>query len=475
MTPRKQPQKRSAEVVRRVLIYVRISKDRANEISTDVQENVARRYARERGWQIVGKPYIDRGRSAFNGERRKNYEQMLVDIEAGVGDTILVYRLDRLSRSVTDFGQLWRRVEAAGAEFVSVNDSFDTTTAMGRAMLQIAMVFSELESGIKSERIRDWHEERTARGEVPTGPRSFGFAEERAGIIPEEGALIRDAARRIVNGAGVHGIVNEWNAAGILTARGNPWSRKTLSNLLMNPHTAGLRNLDGDLVTGSWKPVLSRKLYDDVCAVLLDPDRRTNTSNTRRHFLVGIVRCGACGTPMAYKGTGAGPRYACRGRAGYQACTKVSIDIEKTDEIVRAAIEETFGNADLRAAYVDSDPGAVVASLEDELEKLAADYGRGIDHGGIGRAEWVAARSGLEERLVRAREIAAEPRPVKIDLARFEDEPLDAQRMFVSWAFEDISIRAGRRGGAGFDESRIMLTPRPRAKATRARKTTRAK
>jgi DNA invertase Pin-like site-specific DNA recombinase len=448
--------------VRRVLVYIRISKDRKNEISTDVQEKTARRYATDKGWQVVG-VYVEKGRGAYNrgnGGPRKELDRLLGDLEAGVGDTVLVYRLDRFSRSVVHFGELWQRLARANAEFVSVTESFDTTTAMGKAMLQIAIVFAELESAIKSERIRDWHEERAARGEVPTGPRSFCYLDERAGIVADEARLTRDAARRLVKGtASVHGLVKEWNAAGWRTTKGNLWSRRTLTHLLTNPHTAGLREIDGELVQGTWKPVLSRKLYDDVYAVLKDPTRRTGTTNTRRYLLTGLIRCGNCGTPMGTKGNTAGARYTCLARAGYEHCGQVSIEIVRTDELVRGAVVDALGAGDLKAALKTADPRTAVTVLEDELDALAHDYG----NGGISRSEWEAARKGLERRIADAREAAERPRPVAVNLARFDREPIDAQRRVVQWEFPTIAVRPGRRGKVGFDESRIELTPRPRS------------
>ena len=120
--------KKTAET-RRVGISVRISKDRKNEISTDVQKKACRDYAAQKGWQVVD-VYEDRGRSAHKpGARRPGFERCMADIEAGAVDTLLVYRLDRLTRSVADFyANTWRRLEAVGAEFVSVNEGFDTTT-----------------------------------------------------------------------------------------------------------------------------------------------------------------------------------------------------------------------------------------------------------------------------------------------------------------------------------------------------------
>src|SRR5262245_42209410 len=121
-------------------IYVRISKDRANEVSTDVQAEACTNYAAAKGWTVID-TYTDRGRSAFNGERRPQLERLMADVEAGAITTVIVYRLDRITRSVSDFagkGGIQKRLEAAGASFVSVSDSFDTSTAMGRAMLTLA-------------------------------------------------------------------------------------------------------------------------------------------------------------------------------------------------------------------------------------------------------------------------------------------------------------------------------------------------
>jgi site-specific DNA recombinase len=185
--------------VRRVGISVRISKARDEQLSTAIQEKACRAYCEQRGWHVVD-VYIDEGRSAYRrGVRRRQFERLMADVEAGVIDTVVVYRLDRLTRSAADFYQnIWQRLNEHDAEFVSVNENFDTTTAMGRAMLTLLVALAELESGIKSERALDWHEERTARGARPTGPRLFGYQPGYTDIVPAEAAEVRKAARRIV-------------------------------------------------------------------------------------------------------------------------------------------------------------------------------------------------------------------------------------------------------------------------------------
>jgi hypothetical protein len=155
-----------------------------------------------------------------------------------------------------------------------------------------------------------------------------------------------------------------------------------------------------------------------------------------------------------------GRRYACKKRVGYDACRKVSIDVVKTDAFVRKAVAESFSSRDLAAAYADTDPQVVVDRLEDELEDLARAYG----NGDLSAAEWRAARAGLEARLDQARQVAAEPRPVRIDLSHFEEEPIEAQRLFVGWAFSDITVAPAVVGANQFDTGRITLTPRRPAK-----------
>jgi hypothetical protein len=285
---------------------------------------------------------------------------------------------------------------------------------------------------------------------------------------------VRKAARRIVKGDSLAAICRDINDRGIRTARGGEWGVRGLRDVLTNPHYLNLRVLDGELVPGTWKPILSRTLYDQVQAVLADPDRRTNRGTTQpRWLLSGIVRCGKCGTPMGSGSTPKnGPRYRCKPRSGHDnACGHVSIDAVRLDEFVRGAVAQSFGADDVRDAYRAGNPEAVVDALEAEKKELARRYGIGE----IDPADYWAALPGFDARLERAREIAATPRPVVIDIARFADEPIEAQRMFVQWAFTEISVRPWTPGTVGFDDTRITLTPRRREDAVTAAKPKRAR
>ncbi len=121
---------------------------------------------------------------------------MVGAVEDGAVDTVIAYKLDRLSRSVRDFANFQHTLAEHGAEFVSVTDGFDTTTAMGEAMVEIAAVFAKLESGVKSDRISDTLAYRRARGAPTNGQRPFGLSADRKHLDPAEAKVIRRAAQR---------------------------------------------------------------------------------------------------------------------------------------------------------------------------------------------------------------------------------------------------------------------------------------
>ncbi len=119
-------------------IYARQSVEKKDSLSISGQVDLCRRMAGEKEPAV----YRDAGYSGKNTERPA-FRQLMQDVKAGRIATLYVYRLDRFSRSVADFGQLWQVLQANRVEFVSVSENFDTSTPMGRAMLHIIMVFAQ--------------------------------------------------------------------------------------------------------------------------------------------------------------------------------------------------------------------------------------------------------------------------------------------------------------------------------------------
>lgn len=422
----------------RAAIYTRISVDREEETSTTTQLERCQEYAQRHGWEVVGH-YEDRGKSAYSGSRRPNLQRLLDDVDAGMIDAVVVWKLDRWCRSLREFVTLRDRLGAADCQWASVTDSFDTSTPMGRAMLGVVAVFAELESAIKSQRQNEWHRKRVAEGLPPGSAAPFGYDDAHKPIA-DEAALIREAARGLIEGGrSIHATVREWNEAGIKTRAGNNWSRRGFTSLLKRPTLAGLRMLDGVPVEGSWEPILQRDVWDRLNNLLNDPKRRNNVGATRK-LLSGIAHCAECGHPMGHRGHVAGPRYTCRGTGeDMDACGKISIQADIADDYVRDAVVSAV--ADGLPEVQTHDP-ELVGRLEAELSALASDYGSGT----ISRDEWLAARTGLEKRLAEALDAAARARSaVPVNLAEsWESMSVDARRNVVLAVIERIDVGRGR-------------------------------
>ena len=145
-------------------IYARQSVEKADSLSIQGQIDLCRQKA---GKEV--QIYPDKGYSGKN-TNRPAFQRMMEDVERGQIQKIIVYRLDRFSRSIADFGRLWEILKQHDVEFVSINETFDTSTPMGRAMLNIIMVFAQLERETTAERVRDNYYQRAKLGAWPGGP-----------------------------------------------------------------------------------------------------------------------------------------------------------------------------------------------------------------------------------------------------------------------------------------------------------------
>ena len=162
-------------------IYVRQSKDKKDSVSIEGQ---IERCRLECGYPDTAKVYADRG---FSGKNtiRPGFQKLQQDVKEEKISKIIVYRLDRLSRSILDFGQFWDVLDQHQVDFVSVNEKFDTSTPMGRAMIYIIMVFAQLERETIAERVTDNYYTRIKRGNWPGGPAPYGMKNIK--IKDEEG------------------------------------------------------------------------------------------------------------------------------------------------------------------------------------------------------------------------------------------------------------------------------------------------
>ena len=157
--------------MRYTALYGRQSLDVKDSLSVPMQIKKARA---ECGEGEVCKQYVDKGFSGKN-TKRPGFLQLMQDIEDDLIGRVIVYKLDRFSRSILDFAEAWAVMERHQVEFLSVNEKFDTSTPMGKAMLFILMIFAQMERETISERVTDNYYERAKFGGWLGGPAPFGM------------------------------------------------------------------------------------------------------------------------------------------------------------------------------------------------------------------------------------------------------------------------------------------------------------
>lgn len=224
-------------------IYVRQSIVKDDSISLDTQVEYCKRELQDgEGFKVY------RDQKSGKDTNREQFQDMIEDIKAGLIDTVIVYKIDRISRSVYDFGNIMRTFEKYKVEFISVNEKFDTTTPMGQAMLQIVMVFAELERKTIQMRIIDNYYARGREGRYLGGKPPYGYGKEK--IIMngkktyqyiediEQSELVKSLFEMYYNDNDMSfGKMAKWvnKKTDYKTTRGNGWSSNTISRIIRNP------------------------------------------------------------------------------------------------------------------------------------------------------------------------------------------------------------------------------------------------
>ena len=232
------------------------------------------------GWVPVGDRYEDGGYSGGNLERPA-LKRLLTDIELRKIDVVLVYKLDRISRSLMDFAKLIEVFDANQITFVSVTQSFNTTSSMGRLTLNMLLSFAQFEREVIGERTRDKIAASRRKGMWMGGNVPLGYdAKDRKLVINKtEAAWVRTVFQRFVETGSVTKMLPTLHEEGLRTKTGKPADKSYLYKLLNNRVYLGDAVHKQVAYAGEHKPIIDRRLWDQVHALLQDSPRKRAAAN----------------------------------------------------------------------------------------------------------------------------------------------------------------------------------------------------
>jgi len=242
------------------------------------------------GWSALPTIYDDGGFSGGNMERPA-LSKLLADVDAGQIDVVVVYKVDRLTRALTDFAKIVERFDARGVSFVSVTQAFNTTNSLGRLTLNVLLSFAQFERELTGERIRDKIAASKAKGIWMGGPPPLGYdAKDRALVVNnEEAATVVEIFRSYLAAGSVHTLRRSLEARGVrsktrvsrqgLVTGGEPFSRGALFHLLTNRLYVGEIVHKTNRYPGRHTPIVDHALFDDVQAMLAKSVRRRSSAS----------------------------------------------------------------------------------------------------------------------------------------------------------------------------------------------------
>ncbi|MFH1346531.1 MAG: recombinase family protein [Pseudomonadota bacterium] len=291
----------------RCAVYTRKSTEEGLEMefnSLDAQREACEAYVtsqRAEGWLLVPDRYDDGGFSGGTLERPA-LKRLLADIEAGRVDVVVVYKIDRLSRSLMDFSRLVEVFDRQNVTFVSVTQSFNTTTSMGRLTLNVLLSFAQFEREVIGERIRDKFAASRRKGMWMGGWAPLGYeVRDRKLVVNEEDAkLVRSIFQRFLKSGSATILARQLIQEGVRNKYGKLIDKGMLYKLLNNPVYIGEAVHKGVSYPGEHAPLIDRKVWDKVQAQFrINPRKRSGAARSQTPSLLKGLIFGPSGFAMS--------------------------------------------------------------------------------------------------------------------------------------------------------------------------------
>src|ERR1051325_7279668 len=290
----------------RCAVYTRKSTEEGLDMefnSLDAQREACEAYVasqKAEGWVLVPDHYDDGGYSGGNLERPA-LKRLMADIEARRVDIVVVYKIDRLTRSLMDFSRLIEVLDRNSVTFVSVTQAFNTTTSMGRLTLNVLLSFAQFEREVTGERIRDKVAASRKKGMWMGGwaPLGYDVKDRKLVINAKEAAPVGCVCGRFARLGSVTKLLPTLAAEGIAAKSGKPVEKGYLYRIITNPVYVGEAVHKGTSYPGEHTAIIDRKLWDRVQGILKEsPRKRAANSRARTPALLKGLIFGPSGTAM---------------------------------------------------------------------------------------------------------------------------------------------------------------------------------
>ncbi|MCL4795639.1 MAG: recombinase family protein [Bryobacteraceae bacterium] len=375
----------------RCAIYTRKSTDEGlnqDFNSLDAQRESGEAYIRSQageGWTLLPELYDDGGYTGANMERPA-LKRLLDEVRAGGVDCVVVYKVDRLTRSLLDFSRIVEVLDKHGVSFVAVTQQFNTTSSLGRLTLNILLSFAQFEREIISERTRDKQVMARRRGKWTGGhvPLGYDLANKALIVNDTEATRVRQIFEWYIEGHTATGIIakcadlgwasKQWVTQEGRTFGGHPMRKCHLYQMLANPLYAGRIRAAGELVTAGHEAIIDERTFDLVQAKLKANTRSSGAPRTHKaaSLLRGILYCAGCGSAMT-------PSYACKQNRRYRyylcprsskrnggTCATKAVPAQSVEEAVIASL----GRFALAPAVVQETARTARRRVAGELDRL---------------------------------------------------------------------------------------------------------
>ena len=321
----RKPAKSAAAAVesQKAAIYIRVSTQyQVDRASLPVQREELVNYAKYALNITDCVVFEDAGYSAKNTDR-PDYQRMMARVRTGEFSHLLVWKIDRISRNLLDFAAMYAELKKLGVIFVSKNEQFDTSSAMGEAMLKIILVFAELERNMTSERVSAVMLSRANDGVWNGGKVPFGYAYDKNtkqfSIIEDEAQVVLHIYDLYESVKSLTTVAKTLNEKGVRSRTGKPWNPTTIRTMLTNPFYAGtyrynyrdesnksfaVKDKDEWVLVLDHHPAIVTPERQEIIATMLQSKQRgwagAGMTYQRKniHIFAGLLKCGCCGYTM---------------------------------------------------------------------------------------------------------------------------------------------------------------------------------